>query len=166
MLRTTNQPGKELPMNTYTLLYAEDVPHYAHGEVKARGPKDAIARARKLDTDTFTAYEPDWSNAVCRRIVNITDAKGKTIVEDIRLDDYSLEHGTHDEIRIRDNANEILVAFERAFEIIAGIADKLLYEGGEPVTALEAREIEEIYNDVISELAPFETLIRNARGHV
>jgi hypothetical protein len=153
-------------MKTYVVLYAEDVPHYAQGEIEARGPNEAIAKARKVDTDTFTSFEPDWSNAVCRRIVNITDAKGKTIAEDIRLDDYSLEHGTDDEIRIRDNANEILVAFERAFEIIDGIADKLLYEGGQPVTALEAREIEEIYNDVISELAPFETLIRKARGHV
>ena len=42
-------------MKTYTVLYAEDVPHYALGEVEARGPKDAIAKARKLNTETFTA---------------------------------------------------------------------------------------------------------------
>ena len=59
---------------------------------------------------------------------------------------------------------ELLVALERAFDILEGIADKLLYEEGQPVTAIESREIEDIYNDAISELAPFETLIRKARG--
>lgn len=53
---------------------------------------------------------------------------------------------------------------ERAFEILDGIAEKLLYEEGQPVTFLEWREIEDIYNDAICELAPFETLIRRARG--
>lgn len=59
---------------------------------------------------------------------------------------------------------ELLIALERAFDILDGIADKLLYEEGQPVTAIESREIEDIYNDAISELAPFETLIRRARG--
>jgi len=59
---------------------------------------------------------------------------------------------------------ELLAGLERAFDILEGIADKLLYEEGQPVTALESREIEDIYNDAISELAPFETLIRKARG--
>src|ERR1035437_10129019 len=39
-------------MKTYTVIYAEDIPHYAQGEIEARGPKDAIAKARKIDTDT------------------------------------------------------------------------------------------------------------------
>lgn len=59
---------------------------------------------------------------------------------------------------------ELLTALERAFDLLEGIADKLLYEEGQPVTAIESREIEDIYNDAISELAPFETLIRKARG--
>lgn len=59
---------------------------------------------------------------------------------------------------------DILTAFERAFDLLDGIADKLLYEEGHPVTFLESREIEDIYNDAISDLAPFETLIRKARG--
>ena len=59
---------------------------------------------------------------------------------------------------------ELLTALERAFDILESIADKLLYEEGQPVTAIESREIEDIYNDAISELAPFETLIRKARG--
>lgn len=59
---------------------------------------------------------------------------------------------------------ELLSALERAFDILEGIADKLLYEEGQPVTAIESREIEDIYNDAISDLAPFETLIRKVRG--
>ena len=62
-------------------------------------------------------------------------------------------------------APELLDAFERAFDILDDIADKLLYEEGQPVTFLESREIEDIYSDAISELAPFETLIRKTRGH-
>lgn len=60
--------------------------------------------------------------------------------------------------------SELLTALERSFGILEGIAEKLLYEEGLPVTAIESREIEDIYNDAISELAPFETLIRKARG--
>jgi hypothetical protein len=79
-------------MKIYTVLYAEDVPHYAHGEVEARGPKDAIARARKLDTETFTAYEPDWNGAVCRRIVSVEDPNGEVVAEAIPLDDFVLHN--------------------------------------------------------------------------
>ena len=60
---------------------------------------------------------------------------------------------------------ELLDGLERALDLLDGIADKLLYEEGHPVTFLESREIEDIYNDAISELAPFETLVRKARGH-
>ena len=59
---------------------------------------------------------------------------------------------------------QLLEALERAFDILDGIADKLLYEEGQPVTFLESRDIEDIYSDAISELAPFEALIRQARG--
>lgn len=87
-----NQTEKELPMKTYTVIYAEDVPHYALGEVEARGPKDAIARARKLDTEMFTAYDPDWSGAVSRRIVSIEDPGGHVVAQDIPLDNYVLHN--------------------------------------------------------------------------
>jgi hypothetical protein len=61
-------------------------------------------------------------------------------------------------------APELVEALERAFDILDGIADTLLYDEGQPVTFLESREIEDIYNEAISELAPFEMLIRKARG--
>jgi len=71
-------------MKTYTVIYAEDVPHYAQAEIEARGPKDAIAKARKIDN--FTAYDPDWDNAVSRRIVSIEGPDGAIVAEDIALD--------------------------------------------------------------------------------
>ncbi len=94
-------------MKTYTLLYAEDVPHYAHGEVEARGPKDANARARKLDTESLTAYEPDWSGAVCRRIVSIEDPDDDVIAEAIPLDDFVL-HNADAGMRLKLDAAEAM----------------------------------------------------------
>src|ERR1700722_196856 len=87
-----NQTAKEQSVKTYSVIYAEDVPHYACGEIEARGPKEAIAKARALDTDTFGAYDPDWNNAVCRRIVSIEDDKGNDVARDISLDNYRLVH--------------------------------------------------------------------------
>ena len=58
----------------------------------------------------------------------------------------------------------LLTALEEAFVILDRISDTLHYEDGLPVTALESRDIEIIYGDAITELARFETLIREARG--
>jgi len=69
-----------------------------------------------------------------------------------------------DNARLIAAAPDLLTMLETAFDILDRIADLLLYEEGLPVTALDAREIETIYADAISELAPIETLIRKARG--
>jgi hypothetical protein len=61
-------------------------------------------------------------------------------------------------------APKLLKALEDAFALLDRISDTLHYEDGLPVTALEARDIEIIYGDAVTELAPFETLIRAARG--
>lgn len=148
-------------MKTYTVIFAQDVPHYGSVDIEAESDDHAIEAARIYWRDV----ENDPVNSsVRKRIVEITDESGKAIANDVRLDSYSLERATDEEIKIRAHAKELLESFERAFEILEGIADKLLYEEGQPVTAIESREIEDIYNDAISELAPFETLIRRARG--
>jgi len=83
------------------------VPHYALGEVEARGPKGAIAKARKLNTETFTAYDPDWSGAVSRRIVSIEDPDGHVVAQDIPLDDFVLHNADTDK-RLKLDAAEAM----------------------------------------------------------
>ena len=143
-------------MRTYTVLYAEDVPHYGTREIEAADDDLAIQRAIDITPDAMSKYtqDPDQNNPQFRRIVHIEGPDG-TIAEGIYLD-------TDDKPAVR--GKEVLQALERAFDLLEGIADKLLYEEGHPVTFLETREIEDIYNDAICELAPFETLIRKARG--
>jgi hypothetical protein len=60
-------------------------------------------------------------------------------------------------------APQLLKALEDAFTLLDRISDILHYEDGLPVTALESRDIEIIYGDAVTELARFETLIREAR---
>ncbi len=72
-------------MKTYIALYAEDVRHYSTVEFKATDTVDAIAKARSYDlTDVPT--NPDWHNAVCRRIVEVTDENENIVAEFIPLD--------------------------------------------------------------------------------
>ena len=68
-------------------------------------------------------------------------------------------------MRLIAAAPRLLISLERAFDILDGIAEILLYQEGQPVTFLESRELEEIYSEAVSELAPLEMLIREARGH-
>ena len=72
-------------MKTYIALYAEDVRHYSTVEIEAVDTVDAIAKARSYDlTDVPT--NPDWHNAVCRRIVEVTDEDENIVAEFIPID--------------------------------------------------------------------------------
>ena len=73
-------------MKTYIALYAEDVRHYATVEIKAEDTVDAIEKARSCDL-TGVPTNPDWHNAVCRRIVEVTDEDENIVAEFISLDD-------------------------------------------------------------------------------
>jgi hypothetical protein len=64
------------------------------------------------------------------------------------------------------NAPALLKALEDAFTLLDRISDTLHYEDGLPVTALESRDIEIIYGDAVTELARFETLIRQGRREI
>jgi len=92
----------------------------------------------------------------------VSDVQEVTIA-DIPIQPLDPEYWAEANALLITASPRLLKALERAFEILDGIADKLLYEEGQPVTFLESRDIEDIYNDAISELAPFETLIREAR---
>ena len=155
-------------MKTYTILYAEDVPHYGTVEIEANNDAEAIAKAKAISHEDLgnTTIDPDHCNSVSKRIVHIQDAGGNDVAHDVRLDNYSLELVTDEDINIGNHAKELLEALERAHTLLDRISDTLHYEDGLPVTALEARDIEIIYGDAVTELAPIETLIRKARGQI
>lgn len=96
-------------MKTYTVLYAQDVPHYGTNEIEAASDDEAIALA-KTDPSDYTD-DPDWNNAVCQRIVHIEGPEG-IIAEAIPLDGYTLIHG-EDKRLLCDAAEKMLLALER-----------------------------------------------------
>jgi hypothetical protein len=76
-------------MKTYSVLYAEGVPHYAEVEIRANNDGAALDLAKKYD---FSNESPEaaWDGCVCRRIVHICDDKGQEVGADIPLDSFRL----------------------------------------------------------------------------
>ncbi len=72
-------------MKTYIALYAEDVRHYSTVEFEAVDSVDAIAKVRTRDL-TGVLTNLDWHNAVCRRIVEVTNEDENIVAEFITLD--------------------------------------------------------------------------------
>jgi len=99
-------------MKTYTVLYAEDVPHYGQAEIEATDNDAAIDAARKAHADLdLYLYDPDWDNTICKRIVHIEDQNGEIIAEDIPVDSYYLSHG-EPQRRLCEAAAAMLEALE------------------------------------------------------
>jgi hypothetical protein len=90
--KTCTGTGDTPPVKTYSVLYAEDIPHYGGVDLEAPNDAEALRLARSFDTGQVS-YEGCWDGAVCRRIVSIEDSAGKTVAHDIPLDDYRLHHG-------------------------------------------------------------------------
>src|SRR5579863_4035169 len=76
-------------MKTYTVLCAEDVPHYGSTDIEAENDADAIRIVKTLDI-SGVCVEASWDAPVCQRIVHIEDSRNKIIASDIALDDYLL----------------------------------------------------------------------------
>lgn len=74
-------------MNTYTVLYAEDVSHYGAREIDAANDVIALTRAMDITPEAMSQYtdDPDHDNPRRRRIVHIEGPDG-TIAEGIYLD--------------------------------------------------------------------------------
>ena len=100
-------------MKTYTVLYAEDVPHYGTREFEAADDALALQRATDITPEAMSKYtgDPDHSQTLCRRIVHIEDPDGKHIAADVPLDEYTLIHGK-DKGRICEAAPALLKALE------------------------------------------------------
>lgn len=72
-------------MKTCRLPYAEDAPYTAAVETQGMDTFDAITQAQILDP-TYIPTDPDWPNAVSRRIVQVTDEDENIVPEFIPLD--------------------------------------------------------------------------------
>lgn len=100
-------------MKSYTVLYAEDVPHYGIAEIEAADDGQALTAAR-ADDFACVVLEPEWCNAFCRRIVEIVDEDGQVIAEDIALDGCFVRYGGEPDRRLCDMAPELLEALREA----------------------------------------------------
>ncbi len=113
------------PVNIYTVLYAEDVPHYSSTEIEATDDSHALAIAQSLDTSGLY-YEGSWDSSVCKRIVSIERPDGTDVARDIQLDDYFLRNGGQADRSLCEAASELLKAARFALpllEVLAGSRD-------------------------------------------
>jgi hypothetical protein len=98
----------------YSVLFAEDVPHYGTVEIEADNDQEAIERARAYDFGDV-ALEAEWNNSACKRIIHIEDPEGKIVADDISLDGVFIRDGGEDAMRLCDSAEEMLKALEAGY---------------------------------------------------
>ncbi len=91
----------------YTVVYAEDVPHYSSTEIEAADDTHALAIAQSLDTAGLY-YEGSWDSSVCKRIVSIEGPDGAAIATDIPLDNYFLRDGGQADRSLCEAASDLL----------------------------------------------------------
>lgn len=120
-------------MKTYTILFAEDVPHYGFAEIEAEDDAAALEAAKTYDLAEVT-IDPEWENSVCKRIVHIEDPAGNTIAYDEPLDDYSLRAGGDNDRLLCDAAAEMLEALELCEDVLSDLSR--LDDGTPSVSAL------------------------------
>jgi hypothetical protein len=113
-------------MKTYSVLFAEDVPHYGVAEIKAQSPEAAIEAAKVHDRDDLSAWDAEWGSAVCARIVEITDDEtGAVVARDIPLDECFLREGGERGRLLCDAAPDLLAALRRLVSATApGFEDR------------------------------------------
>lgn len=120
-------------MKSYSVLFAEDVPHYGFAEIEAEDDAAALEAARDYDLSEVT-IDPEWENSVCKRIVHIEDPAGNTIAYDVPLDNYSLRAGGEKDRLLCDAAPEMLEALELCEDVLADLAR--LDDGTPSISAL------------------------------
>ena len=106
-----NDPAMRTSTKTYTVIFAQDVPHYGSVEIDAVDDAEALAAATAYDLSDV-ASDPDWKNSTCKRIVTIEDESGKTIAEDVSLDNWFLYHAPIDTV-LCDAAPGFLAALRK-----------------------------------------------------
>jgi hypothetical protein len=150
-------------MKTYSVLYAEEVPHYGVAEIEAKDDAAALDVAKAHDfSDVALDAEREYSG--CRRIVHIEDPDGNILHEDVPLDDWSVRYGDEKERRLWDAAPRLLKALQNCEQAIEEATDIMHYEDGLPVTALDSWEIDRAYMALCSVMVEVHQAIIAARG--
>jgi hypothetical protein len=108
---TTEKQGSI--MKTYTVLFAEDVPHYGTVEIEAENDVAALDVAKAYDLSEVT-IDPMWECSVSKRIVHIEDAEGNTMFHDVHLDNYAL--------CLETERAEMLEALELCEDVLSDLA--------------------------------------------
>jgi hypothetical protein len=111
-LRVTDNPRKEINMKKYSILYAEDVPHYGVLDITAPNDEAAVSLAKSHDPTTI-AHDADFENAACKRIVHIQDDADNLIATDIALDQTFLRYGGDSERLLCDLAPDYLATLQK-----------------------------------------------------
>jgi hypothetical protein len=122
-------------MKTYSVLFAEDVPHYGTAEIEAKDDAAALEAAKAYDLSAVT-LDPEWENSVCKRIVYINDPTGNTIFNDVPLDNYDLRYGGEEERRLSGAARDMLEALRLCEDVLSDLAR--LDHGTPSISALSA----------------------------
>jgi hypothetical protein len=109
-------------MKTYSILYAEEVPHYTAHEIQAKNDAEAIELARAFDW-FGPPSDPDHHSAVLRRIVYIEDDAASEIVdENIPLDNWFLREGDEKRQALYDAAADMLEALRLCEQVLSDLA--------------------------------------------
>ena len=120
-------------MKTYTVLFAEDVPHYGTAEIEAEDDNAALEAAKAYDLSEVT-NDPSWEYSACKRIVNIEDPQGNIVFEEVALDDCFLRYGGEKERVLCDGAADMFLALKLCEEVLSDLAR--LDDGTPSVSAL------------------------------
>lgn len=129
--KSAKRPKRKL--RTYSVLFAEDVPHYGVAEIEAKDDAAAIEAAKAYDLTEVTT-DAEWENSVSKRIVHIEGPDGKMIAYDVPLDDYSLRSGGEKDRLLCDAAAEMLEALELCEDVLSDLSR--LDDGTPSVSAL------------------------------
>jgi hypothetical protein len=109
-------------MKKYSILYAEEVPHYTAHEIQAENDAQAVELAKAFDWFGLPS-DPDHHSAVLRRIVYIEDGAASEIVdENIPLDNWFLREGDEKRQALYDAAADMLEALRLCEEVLSGLA--------------------------------------------
>jgi hypothetical protein len=82
---------QDVAMNTYVVLFAEDIPHYGLHEIEAPNDEDALKAALQLHKTTdHLLDDANWDGGVCSRIVYLRRPDASEVICDHPLDSYTL----------------------------------------------------------------------------